>query len=787
MGGLITGPDRDVVTLLIGDPQTTLGRRPTALQSPLLDRIQNTAYRSLISTMFASLYTYVLVKKADQDAVKANAVHVSLAFLGDGAENPTREEMGQVGAIAFATGRPIIGFAPGNHDGGYFAGVVNYKSRAVRTILNVPLLAKWDLNREMLEAAGEEANILTRERSIDAIRSITNLKRISPKQTRDINVKVLSDGTGCRILLPSEQNSSREKILEFRSDNVLEIFRTFWTPSDATIANSDKEQRFWECVVNHDTSVLDEEYRSKWPQPFYLHATESARFRDKDGTEFPLYTITIDCMDHDKTLGAFKGEISALQAQLIENFIESQLQENPNAHFQIHGHFKAEDILECSRLRYRKYKRTKRAREIFRRTLSRKEVILYVHGHEHNRKKMDLNQALNLGRSTPLPQIAVPSTIDNTFTDHKTYRNARSILVSKTRLNRDERGNRSLQISMNFQGFNQDDLGEAVTPEVREAMETFEKNHGFIRYKDSLNGLKHRHMIGFLKTFLFLPWRFSKAVYQKMRGRDTDGYWQNFSLLQTAADNAAIASAINMFNEASHFIPMLESMIKFIEHDIVTHFDKVVGKKSRKRVSMTAEEMRLSDFEQMRHAIVEKSSNRRRSSSSEGKKKSSPALKAFAHVPTAEVTQIIREIQARDEIVDMRNALSDGYRVKKDQFDTSLLSGRPAAETRRYNDLFEAAKMHLLPGKLLELYTLQESRGATAQDLEWVAFAILAGIAASRAEAKHHKFKASPIPDQLGTLKVPLHSQYNSSPNFSPEPPHRPKDPTNPFIRKKAA
>jgi hypothetical protein len=440
-------------------------------------------------------------------------------------------------------------------------------------------------------------------------------------------------------------------------------------------------------------------------------------------------------------------------------------------------------MMECSRLRPWKKKRTQRAREIFRRTLSRKEVILYVHGHEHGRKNIDLNQTMKLGRETQLPQIAVPSTIDNNCTDYETYRNARSILVAKTRLHKDERGNRSLMISMNFEGFNQDDLGEAVTPEVLAAKEAFEKNHGFIRFKDSLTALKHRHIIGFLKNFAFLPWRFCKAIYQTIRRQDTQNYWQSFSLLQTAADNAAIASAINMFNEASHFIPLLESLLKFIEHDIVKHFDAVVGKKARKRVSMTAIEMGLSDFEQMKHAVMEKTSNEKRGS--QRKMKTAPGLRTFPHVATSQVTQIIQEINARKEIEDIWNELKDGYRIKKDQFDTSLLSGRPASETRKYNDLFEKAGMHLLPGKLLELYTLQEKRGATTGDLEWVAFAVLAGIAASRAEAKHHKFKASSIPDNLGTLKIPLNSQYNSSPTVSPRPP-TPRHPTSP-LNKKAA
>ncbi len=116
------------------------------------------------------------------------------------------------------------------------------------------------------------------------------------------------------------------------------------------------------------------------------------------------------------------------------------------------------------------------------------------------------------------------------------------------------------------------------------------------------------------------------------------------------------------------------------------------------------------------------------------------------------LSQLIRqdgdpeELAVKSQIDSLRMALSEEYRVRKYEFDMAMMHGERPSKLRQYNDLFERTGMHQLSELLLQLKPGGQAR----------AFAVLAGIQASREEWEFKKGKPTTVPNQLPSIAIPL-------------------------------
>jgi hypothetical protein len=214
----------------------------------------------------------------------------------------------------------------------------------------------------------------------------------------------------------------------------------------------------------------------------------------------------------------------------------------------------------------------KKAREAFRRLLGREEVILFSYGHTHSRKVTDLNRDLKLGRKSQLVEINAPSLIDyhpNQHHHNGEYHDARALVVEKLRFVEDSRGRR-LMINLEYRGLDSKDIREGRTPEVDAKLKDFEEKHGYNRARETVKKLRNQHIVGWAYSHLkrlaeFVGYGFLQLLL--LRGKAWRKYWRDLSFSQYVLDNFTVVSTVNMFNEAYHLIPFLESVAHFIRAD----------------------------------------------------------------------------------------------------------------------------------------------------------------------------------------------------------------------------
>ncbi|HSA58076.1 MAG TPA: hypothetical protein VLJ37_00110 [bacterium] len=564
IGGRVLHPNATLVTYYISDTQFEyLGARGFT-HNPLIKWFLEPADRNVILTQTAPLWVDELLHHVKQDYKNhAQAIEVK----GDIGDTPLRSEVKRLETILNRHDVPVEGYTRGNHSSGNIFGVINLASPWYAKRQDACFL-RFHLDDQLEGAAEEPGDILTQQATMEAMhRIVTGCRDDKPGPKRLTTAVHEADYEGYQLL---PHNDQPEEHVPFTPENLERNFQTFWKPTKGTQTGLTRETRFWECIVNYDIADAKQKMRGTKVNPIYLQASETARFRADDGTEHPVYTLSLDNLDHNNLVAALGAGVSEFQVRLLETFMERMLRENPRARFKISSHFSAKDLVDVPWYMPWRRRRSKKAREAFRRLLAREEVVLFSYGHTHSRKVTDLNRDLKLGRKSPLTEINVPSLIDyhpNQLRHNGEYHDARALVVEKLRFLEDPQKGRRLVIDLEYRGLDAKDIQAGRTPRVEAALKEFGKNHGYNRARETVKKLRYQHILGWAyshaKRFAEFIWHgfFQLSL---LRGKAWRKYWRDLSVVQYLIDNFTVASTVNMFNEARHLVPFLESVAKFI-------------------------------------------------------------------------------------------------------------------------------------------------------------------------------------------------------------------------------
>ncbi len=665
-------------TLYLSDTQFEhLGPR-TFTRNPLIKKYSPVADRNVIATQTAGPFVDTLLRHNERRFAGEN---LSLQILGDIPDTPCQEELNRFEQILANHAVPVEGYDRGNHSSSNAFGVINLKSRLYEFLRRyVPFFHGFSLRQEICKACGSASTMLTAQETLQGMHRILHRHRSATPGVEAINRSVhRANYEGYELTtgqpVPFDEAHRRQN------------FETFWSPSPATQRGDASEAPFWEAMVNHEVANDDVAERPTDVNPFYIQAAETVRFQLGGGAEVPVYTLSLDSVDTANMIATRPG-ISELQIRLIETFIEEKLAENPNARFKVSCHFSASSMLNRSV--------TRRARRAFKKLLARDEIILFTSGHDHYRKIVDLNKELRLKRATPLPAVIVPSLIDFHPVEKDGViqeQDARAILVERMWVERDPEGKGLLKLDLCYKGLDPDELQRRATPAVRRELALYEEEHGYMRSKETAKQLKSRHVVGFTKGQFKRAWEFFTVGFNIFRPRRFVEYWRGFSISQYIIDNFTVVSTVNMFNEAFHLIPFLDSLSRLVATD------------------------------------------------------GDPAEKAI-----------------QNQIEGLRTALSENHRERLHAFEKALGEGQRASELRQYNDLFEQSGTYLLSKLLLALNPEGQAR----------TFAVMAGLAASRAEFEFHRHSVSQVPSQLPLQTIPLGVLIAVGEAVGTPPPNRP-------------
>jgi len=671
MGGRLLDPGATAVTFYLADLQFEhLGSRGFT-HNPLIMKYVPPADRNVIATQTAALFVDELLRRVKHEHKDH---HMAIEVKGDVADTPARSEIARLEKIIKRHEIPVEGYTRGNHSSGNVFGVVNLSSPSYDRLRALPIVGRFSLDEQLLDAAGDEGNVLTQRATIQGMHRILHSHRKDMPGPEKINTAVdEADGRGVKLL-------GTENVISFKPEHQDLLFHAFWRASRATRDHSTQETRFWECLVNYDIADQKEKYRTTKVNPFYLQASETCRLKSNDGCEYPVYTISLDGLDHTNLVAAVGGGVSELQVRLIENFMNQMLKENPRARFKISSHFSAKDLTKPPWYMFWRRRKGAEGREAFRKLLSREEIILYSYGHTHERKIVDLNQTLKLGRSTPLTEINVPSLIDyhpNAVRHDHDYHDARALVVEKLHLDDRRAGDRRIVVDLEYRGLDREDIVEGNTADVQKALKTFSRKHGYIRARETNKMLQSRYFMSWVKLHFKRLGVFATVGLNPFRWTRFKHYWRDFSLTQYVIDNFTVVSTINMFNEAYHLLAFLESVIQFIKED------------------------------------------------------DDPG-----------------ELAVRGQLESLRMAILEDRTVRLHQFEKAIAAGERAHELAKFNDLFRRTKAHRLSDLLMQLRAGGQAR----------AFAILAGIEASKGEFEFHKKKPTKVPNTVPTISIPVGS-----------------------------
>ncbi len=572
LGGRALHPNTTLATFYVSDPQFEyLGARGFT-HNPLIKWFADPADRNVILTQTAPLWVHELLLRAKEhfEGLKDHPHKLAIEVKGDVADTPLVSEIQRLEKILNRLGISVEGYTRGNHSSNNIYGVFNLDSPGYERVRNFkwpPLrFFRFSLDEQLEGTAEEPGDILKQRETIEAMSRIVSCCREDKSDPRRLTTAVHeADYDGYQLLVGHDQPEER---VAFSPKNLDRNFRTFWKPTKGTETNSPRETRFWECIVNYDIANEKQRLRATQVNPIYIQASETARFRADDGTEYPVYTLSLDGLDNKNLLAAVGGGLSELQVRLLETFMEKMLKENPRARFKISSHYSAKELVSVPWYMPWRRRKAKAAREAFRRLLAREEVVLFSYGHTHSRKVTDLNRDLKLGRKSQLVEINAPSLIDyhpNQQQHNGEYHDARAIVVEKLRFVEDSRSRR-LVIDLEYRGLDAVDVREGRTPEVDRAVEEFSAKHGYNRARETRKMLRNKHAAGWINNHVrraiefvrhFFPHPFSK--FKK--------YWKTLSFAQYVIDNFTVVSTVNMFNEARHLIPFLESVAHFIHAD----------------------------------------------------------------------------------------------------------------------------------------------------------------------------------------------------------------------------
>lgn len=624
-------------TLYVSDTQIEhLGPRPFT-NNPLLKSLFPAADRNVIATQTAAVFIDELLRQAKQ---RHQGENLSIQIVGDIPNTPAVSEMATFEEILERQDIPITGYTRGNHSSANAFGVVNSRSRFYNFIRKVPFFRRFSLRREVWKACGEGENMLTAQGSFEGMHRMLNHHRQVKSTIDQINRPVL------KADYKEYQISEETPAIRFDSAHLEQNFRYFWTASASNESEDSEEPRYWEAMVNYQVADTKVGERDTKVPPFYIQATEEARFDIGNGQELPVYSISLDSLDHNNFL-AVSPELSELQIRLVETFMDTMIAEakrqgNPPPRFKLSSHFSTEQLLKRPWVRFWK---GRQARKALKRLLKREEVILFTSGHTHERAGVDLNSRLRLKRKTHLPEIIVPSLIDyHPFAESpsKTFQNARALMIEKMRVEEDLPGQLHLEIDLEYKGLDKKATRKGLTPEVRQELKDYQQEHAYMRTRETLRESRSKHFVGWIKSHLG---RFGEFIAVGLFGFFHSPvkqwhYWRTFSFTQYVIDNFTVLSTVNMFNEAFHLIPLLDSLIKFIDQEV-----------------------------------------------------EDPGKNAV-----------------RDQIKGLRYLLGEEYRVRRHEFESALSRGMRAEKLREFNDLFVRAETDRLARILLDLKPESQAR-----------------------------------------------------------------------------
>ena len=566
LGGCLLSPGATATTLYIADTQFEHLSNRGFTHNPLIKWLLPPADRNVIATQTAALFVDELLRRVKEDHPDHPNNPLAIEVKGDVADTPLKSEIERLKEIIRRRNIPVEGYTRGNHSSGNVFGVVNVSSPHYEKLRKVPIIGRFSLDDQLEGAAEDPGEILNQQATMEMMHRILHGHREEMRGPKRITTAVdAADYEGYRLLNRSER-------IAFSPENLERNFETFWKPSKGTVMELTRERRFWDCMVNYDIADQKHQFRGTDVNPIYLQASETARFRAEDGTEYPVYTISVDGLDHKNLIAAVGAGVSELQVRLIETFMERMRLENPRARFKISSHFSAKDLVDVPWYLPWRRRHGQKAREAFRRLLVREDVILYSFGHTHGRKVTDLNQELKLGRKIPLTEINVPSLIDYhpSLQRHDSdFHDARALVVEELKFQDDPIQGRAIIIDLQYRGLDQKDIRDGKTPEVEETLRNFTKDHGYMRARETNKMLRNKHWLGWLenhgKRLLEFGWYGVLNLF--FRPRRWWRYWKEISVTQYAFDNFTVVSTVNMFNEAFHLMSFLESVAHFIKKD----------------------------------------------------------------------------------------------------------------------------------------------------------------------------------------------------------------------------
>lgn len=555
------GPGELSTALYLSDLQFRhLGARGP-FDNPLIREFTPVADRNIIATETAALYTDALLAHAEREHARSQAL--VLHVCGDVADTPCQSEIGRLESVLDRHQIPVATYTRGNHSSANFFGVINLLSGFYRWLRRKPFFEHFSLEREMEEVAGGAGNVLDARGTFHGIGRILHRGRLDVREVRLWTGKKLNflnlavQENDLTSYLPLGDTES----IPFDPNHLESNFETFWRQNE----DEPGKTQLWECMVNAELADQAVNERRTKVTPFYIQAAEQVRFRLEDHREAPLYTITLDGVDHRHFFATNPG-ISALQLRVVETFIEKMTRENPNARFKINCHFPVEDLMK----KPWRFWRRREFRRIFKELLAREEVILYICGHTHERAVTDLNKTLKLGRKTALQEVRVPSLIDyHPVAEDGGYkhRDARAILVEHATVARDASGRPQLKLELAYRGLNRDDIAEHCTEAVDQELRQYAKRHGYIRAMETVKMLRNQHIVGWMHSHAKRLWELITIGFHPTQHERRREYWHLLSLTKYLVDNLTVLSTVNMFNEAYHLLPFLASLTRFIEAD----------------------------------------------------------------------------------------------------------------------------------------------------------------------------------------------------------------------------
>ncbi len=690
-------------TLYAADPQFEhLGKR-SMWDNAGLDRRIHSAHRNLVTMATAPLYLDTQLKHATRDH---QGKRIGLQIQGDVSDTPSDYESESLETVLDNHPKlPVEGFDRGNHSSGNFFGVFNLRSRLNKWVRKWIFGDRVDTFEEQLnEAAGGAKHVLTPKKTFETMHRILHRHRDDRGQVVErINTAVQkADYNGYRL------NNGEQG--QFTATSLNENFHTFWHSSKGTKLATPSESPYWDCLVNYQVADLDAGERGTKVTPFYIQASQDARFKLEDGREVPVYSISIDTSDTDNPFVVFPG-MSALQVRLIETFIDYVRQHQPEARFKLSAHFPAARIIQQPKgILGRVWSWInpfvdRKVRRAFKRLLSREEIIFFNSAHTHDREVNDLTKRLGLKRKTPLPEVVVPSLTDYEPVQPKGQerpQDGRALAIERIWTEKNPDGTHELKVDVDFKGVDPEDLRDrGLTSEVEAALAPYRQDgkHSYQRTLDTMSEKFGRpRWLGFGGQFGRQLWKnfFKKRAKSVFRFIHTavlplpllwvpffwkrlkNYWWEHPSIIQDIKDSLTTVATEQMFNEAEHLLPFLHSLTRFVEKDVEA-----------------------------------------------------------GHIASEAILLGLREI-SRD--------LNAQLEARRYTFNAAVAAGEDAARLATFNDLLETSRVFRLPSLLVGLKEDSEAR----------AFAVMVGLEASEVEYKFQGLKPTTVPNDALNFTVPL-------------------------------